>query len=509
MRISVAIAGGGLAGLTCALSLGRAGFDVTVYESSQVVGGKAGVRTETDLLRPNREFPLPCEHGPHFVAAWYSSTLRLLQELEIADRLVGYPSIRYLLPTPPSARVPRAVEMGASLRTLPRLVAGRLSRDQKGPLSWRVSSQAASMAFDLLVNLSRIEAAADVTLAEYVSSRWYGNDDLMAAADDQVLRASAISANEVSLQTMARLMTLWFQYPQPFLSVFDSDLATALIDPLTQAVETVARIRTMTPIQGLAHDDEGRITGLRHDDGSVSHADVVVAAVPCEVLSRWLPGEPVANELSGVSNLRVAPMSAIQLLFEDTLRGVPAGVFYLWRSEPAMNAIDLSQVWRRLGDDKRTFLSVVISDYAAIRELDDTELIALTLQQLSRCIPDVKRVKLASAVAKTNAREPLFINTVSSWTDRPTPAHAYARGSLYLAGDFTQTPIDIACMEGAVASGMTAAEAIALRHARPPGLRAVLPQPPTRWRQFAYRAMRAGLAPVTAATAVARPSPER
>jgi len=326
----------------------------------------------------------------------------------------------------------------------------------------------------------------------------------MAAADDQILRASAVSAEEVSLQTMARLMTLWFQHPRPFLSVFDSDLDTALIGPLTKAVEAVARIRTKTPIRGLADDGDGRCAGLRHDDGAISLADVVVATVPCEVLARWLSDGPAAAELRGVSSLRTASMSAIQLVFEGKLRGLPDGVFYLWESEPPINAIDLSQVWRHLDADGRTFLSVVISDYAAIQHLDDTELIALTLRQLSRCIPDVGRVKLSSAVAKTNAGEPLFINTVSSWSDRPSPARAYARGSLYVAGDFTQTAIDIACMEGAVVSGMTVAEAIAERYSRRPGLKAVLPQPAPRWRRLAYRAMRAGLAPVTAAATITR-----
>lgn len=508
MRISVAIAGGGLAGLTCALSLGRAGFDVTVYESGEALGGKAGVRAETDLLQPDRQFPLPCEHGPHFIAAWYLNLRHLLRELQVPDRLVDYSGFHYLLPTPASAAAPCAVEMGASLRALPRLVAGRLSGSAGGPLSWRVSSQTASMAFDLLVNLSRIESEPDASLVEFVRDRWYGDGDLVAAADDQILRASAVSAEEVSQQTIARLMALWFQHPRPFLSVFDRDLEAALIRPLAKAVEAVAKIRRATPVRGL-EVDQGRITGLRLADGTVAHADVVVAAVPREVLSEWLPGGLVADELRGVRDLRSAPMTALQLIFDGRLRGVPPGVFYLWESEPAINMIDLSQAWRNLEGEDGTFLSVVISDHAAIRGLDDTELLALALGQLSRYIPDVRKVRLSSAVVKTNVAEPLFINTVGSWPDRPSPTRAYAGGSLHVAGDFAQTPIDIACMEGAVASGLTAAEAVATRNGSPPGMPVVLPRPITWWRRIGYQAMKAGLAPVTAAAALTRPRPPR
>lgn len=501
MRIS--IVGGGLAGLTCALSLGRAGFAVTLFEATKALGGKAGVRGEVDLLRPDREFPLPCEHGPHFLAAWYSSTLRLVRELGVADRLVDYPGIHYLLPTPPSAASPRGIETEASLRGLPSLIGGRRGQTRQWPFSWRVSSQAASMACDLLLNRSQIEAKTDVSLADHMKGRWYGDEELMVAADDQVLRGSAISVDQVSVRTMARLVTLWLQHPRPFLSVFDSDLDSALIDPLVKAVEAVAQIRLGIRVQGLADDTGGRIIGLRHDDGAISPADVVVAAVPCEVLREWLTDGQAAEELRGVTRLQTAPMCAIQLVFDGKLRGVPTGVFYLWKSQPSINVIDLSQVWRSLAGDGRTFLSAVISDHSAIQDLDEKEQVALVLRQLSRYIPDVARVGLSSAAVKSNAREPLFINTVGSWANRPSPSRAYAGGSLYVAADFVRTSVDIACMESAVAAGMTAAEAIAVRFARSPGLRVGSSQPLARRHRLAYRALGACLAPITAAAKVA------
>src|SRR6185295_13537261 len=302
----------------CALSLGRAGFEVTVHESTEALGGKAGVRRTGDQVRPGSDFPYPCEHGPHFVAAWYVSTLRLLRELGMADRLVDYSGISYLLPTSPRAASPRKIEVGASLRLLPKLVTG-LARSDGGPLSRRTSLRVAALAFDLLADRARIEATEDMSLADYAKGRRYGSEDLLAAADDQVLRASAIPARRVSLRTMAGLMTLWFQYPAPFLRVLDSDLHTALIDPLARAVEAVARIRLRSPVRGLAFAGDGRVDGVEHDDGSVSRADLVVSAVPCEVLSSWLSREPAAGELRGLTDLETAPMCAVQLVFDGKL----------------------------------------------------------------------------------------------------------------------------------------------------------------------------------------------
>lgn len=503
-RPGVAIAGGGLAGLTCALSLGRAGFDVTVYESTPRLGGKAGVRPERDLLQPGREFPLPVEHGPHFVAGWYLNLLALLRELGSAGRLVEYPGLRYLLPAGDGAELPREVDMPASARALPKLVAGHLGDPGDGHLTWRVSLQLASMAFDLLTHYERIEETEDSSLAQFMRSRWYGDEALAATANDQVLRASAIPADEVSLHTMATLMSLWFRYPKPFLSVFDTDLVSVLIDPLAAAVEEVAEVRLGEPILGFAYEGE-RVVGLEGAGGERIEADYVVSAVPLEVLARWLRPEAATAELTRVGELRSAPMSSIQLIYDGRLSGVPEGVFYLWGSEPPINAIDLSQTWRGLADSGRTAISTVVSDHISIRGLQEDRLAELVIEQLAKYIPDARRVAPVSVAVCANVAEPLFINTAGSWRLRPRPAQPYAGGRLYVTGDFAQNAVDLACMEGAVLSASLTARAIADRASRRPGLSPILPEGSGLLRRAAYRGAKAGVAPLTAVGRLTQP----
>ena len=63
----------------------------------------------------------------------------------------------------------------------------------------------------------------------------------------------------------------------------------------------------------------------------------------------------------------------------------------------------------------------------------------------------------AAAGRNTNAT-PLLVNTVGTWDKRPTSQTKIP--NLFLAGDYVQTNIDLATMEGANESGRTAVNAL-------------------------------------------------
>jgi hypothetical protein len=62
---------------------------------------------------------------------------------------------------------------------------------------------------------------------------------------------------------------------------------------------------------------------------------------------------------------------------------------------------------------------------------------------------------------QTNVGEELFVNQVGSWDSRPTATCDIP--NLFLAGDFCQTFVDVVTVEGAVVSGLLAAEALRRR----------------------------------------------
>jgi len=498
MDDTVLVAGGGLAGLSCALSLGRAGFDVTLFESASELGGKAGARKP----REGERFPAAIEHGPHFFAAWYRNLLSLMDRIGTDGHLVGYDGYHFLLP---SQRLSGGTEGGTARASASlSFLAGLVADGDAGPLTWTTAVRGLALALDLLTARER-PALDEISLTGYVHSRWYGDAALAALADEQVRRATVVPAPLVSTQTMSRLLRLWFRHPRPLLSVLDTDLASGVIEPLASEAAKVANVNVDTPVDGLVLDDD-RIAGLRLASGEELRGAATVSAVPVEVIQRWLNDRVGAADprLMALQRLRTAPMACVQLAFDRSVGEIPPGVIYLAESRPLINLIDLSQVWRSLAGGPGTVLSLVLPDYDQLRGLSQERQLELVLDELERYFPSLADASLTDAIVQQHVDRPRFMHTVGVWSSRPSPEQAYgaapeSRGGLYVCGDWTQTPIDLACMESAVLSGLLTAAALAKRYGREPGIQPLLPAADGRLRRASYRLAKLVSAPLAAA----------
>lgn len=75
--MNIAIVGGGWAGMAAAVAATESGADVTVFEASRVLGGRARA---LDALRPDG-VPLTLDNGQHILIGAYTQTLALMQRL--------------------------------------------------------------------------------------------------------------------------------------------------------------------------------------------------------------------------------------------------------------------------------------------------------------------------------------------------------------------------------------------------------------------------------------------
>src|SRR6185436_9220340 len=75
----VIIVGSGLAGMSAATRLMEQGFDITLYEQNNFLGGKLGAHSDSHT-------PDPHEHCYHMYLNWYNNLWQFMSEIGAVDK---------------------------------------------------------------------------------------------------------------------------------------------------------------------------------------------------------------------------------------------------------------------------------------------------------------------------------------------------------------------------------------------------------------------------------------
>jgi hypothetical protein len=130
-------------------------------------------------------------------------------------------------------------------------------------------------------------------------------------------------------------------------------------------------------------------------------------------------------------------------------------------SNYTLSFLDYAHVW----SDKlngNTILNVISSNADLICDYPNEVILDVVLKELQRFLDfRLEDVDKERCHIQTNVGEELFVNQVGSWDYRPTATCDIP--NLFLAGDFCQTVVDVVTVEGAVVSGLVAAEALRRR----------------------------------------------
>jgi hypothetical protein len=165
-------------------------------------------------------------------------------------------------------------------------------------------------------------------------------------------------------------------------------------------------------------------------------------------------------------------MISLDLYFKRKIPGLNNSITVLLDSNYTLSLLDNSQVWNDQPAGG-TALNVISSNADLIADYPNEVILDIVLKEMQRFL-DFKfdpapgdrslrsdDVDYARCHVQTNVGEELFVNQVGSWDYRPTATCAIP--NLFLAGDFCQTFIDVVTIEGAVVSGLVAAEALRRR----------------------------------------------
>jgi len=489
--MKVIVLGGGVAGMSAAHELAERDFEVVVYETRPIPGGKARSMPVPGSGKRGRR-DLPAEHGFRFFPGFYRHLPETMKRIPFRGESDGVFS--NLVET---SKVQLALEGRAEIVT-PAHFPG--SVDELDLAFGSLLAQATTLGISPLDQahfmntlLLLLTSCEERRFAEYEHQSWWEFSGAKVRspaygkflADGLTRTLVAAKAREMSARTGgAILLQLLFDLATPGHQVdrvLNGPTNDVWIDPWLEYLRSEdmrVDYRTEHQVQAI-HTSDSTVThvsivahGRRFDDT----ADFYVAAVPVEVMRLLATDELKQAEprLAGLNCLRTRWMNGVMFYLDrdvPMVRGHSLYIDSLW----ALTSISQRQFWpgvnfEQMGDGRvEGILSVDVSDWEAQgnngkqamycskeqvceevwaqlkRSLNDAGVDVLDDANVLRCFLDPDIVYPNPTGAEN--LEPLLVNTVGSWENRPEARTAIE--NLFLASDYVRTHTDLATMEGA------------------------------------------------------------
>jgi Flavin containing amine oxidoreductase len=456
----ITVVGGGLAGMAAALRLLERGCKVTLFESSDRLGGKAGAN------RQGKDFD---EHAYHIFPAWYLNVWKIVSELGIRDNFTDRSDIVLLKRGEFPDRIYVYHNITSWRSGLRNLFAGFIPPSEMFLFNYAVC--------DLLSQpYSRRSFLDQISVSGFVRSKVYRCRDVELQFEELILKGLSVPTYEVSSMTMAQVMSVWVYSPLPLMRILTGNLQEFFIEPLRRRIEELGGVIHLGSRLINVRIEEGRVADLEFSTQGnpepIEHPidpkdECVVMAIPCDKFAPLIDDQiyRASRNLGEIKQLRAAPLAAFNIYLNRRVPGIPKPHVLLAESKFALSFIDVSQAWQ--GFDK-TVLNCMASNFAPLVGLTPEVAFAELLDDLRDFIPTIDRNDIERIELQTHTDEPLFMNSVGAWAFRPSESNrphlrtknAKQIPNLYLAGDYCRSAIDLVSMEGAVSTGLLAAEAI-------------------------------------------------
>ena len=433
---TVAVIGGGLAGLAAGCALAGSGFRVTLFEKRPYLGGRA-----SSYEHPGTgEVVDNCQH---ILLGCCTNLIEFYKRIGVEDKIRWYEALTFI---EPGGR--QSVIKPSSLPAPFHASVSFLSAD------FLSLSDKLAIGRALLTLIPRIPTENGETFLSWLQRHGqtsraierFWHPILVSALNEHLDRMSVPYAAQVIRES--------------FLKSAGAGRFGVPIVPLTELYNRAGdyikahhgEIKLRSGVESFELLPKG--VGLRIAD-SVASFDFAVIAVPFDALSRMLPaGTPEAERVK-LGEFEVSPITGIHLWFDRKITAMDHAVL-----------LDRTVQWlfqksefqgRRQNAEQGSYLELVVSASRALVEKSRQEIIDLAIAELAEFFPAVRDAKLTKA---TVIKEVKASFSPVPGVDEYRPGFTTDWPNIFLAGDWTATGWP-ATMEGAVRSGLGAAECVA------------------------------------------------
>jgi zeta-carotene desaturase len=435
---TVAIAGGGLAGLAAGCALAEAGFRVSLLERRPYLGGRA-----SSYQHPGTgEIVDNCQH---VLLGCCTNLLDFYRRAGVQDKIRWYEKLTFLEPGG-RASVIAPSWLPAPLHTAPAFL------------------RADCLNFRDKLAISRAMAALAVAAPEDRGESfldWLKRHGQTAQAIERFWKTILVSAlnedlDRVSVPYGAQVVR------ESFLK---SVAAGRMGIPMVPLTELYGTARDYIRARGGEIQLRAGVESFRAEASAVNVTangqerkyDYLILAVPFDGLGRILPDTPLSGPLvAALGQFSSSPITGIHLWFDRQISELDHAVLLDRTIQWMFHKSRLIQA-REKADGTGSYVELVVSCSRSLVEKSKAEIVEMAVKEAQEFFPGARSAKLLKS---TVIKEVHATYSPRPGIDkyRPKPETAWPR--VFLAGDWTATGWP-ATMEGAVRSGYLAAEALA------------------------------------------------
>lgn len=423
---SVIVIGGGLAGLSAAAALGKAGYSVELFEARPFLGGRA-TSYPLSASEENCEIIDNCQH---VLLRCCVNLMDFYKRLGVADRIKFYKEFYFIEPGGRTSvlragHLPAPLHFTGSFSKLHSLSLADKFAIARGLLAIR-GERGKRRDLDRITMLAWLQEKKQPEGA----IRRFWSQVLVSAVNEDLDRMAASHGFQVFWQGFLASSN---SYEMGVPAVPLGDLYTS---DTWKGVGNV-RLHLRAPADGVIVE-RGAIRGVVTQAGEHS-ADYYVCALPFERVPGMIP--ELELDLDGFEH---SPITGIHLWFDRSLTQLPHATL-----------LDRTIQWMFNKSGGR-YLQLVVSASRSLVEMSRADVIALAIRELAEFIPRAAEAKLEKAHVVKEVRATF---SAKPGLEQTRPASATKFSNFFLAGDWTRSGWP-ATMEGAVRSGYLAAEAV-------------------------------------------------
>ncbi|MBE9177356.1 15-cis-phytoene desaturase [Oculatella sp. LEGE 06141] len=458
----VAIAGAGLAGLSCAKYLTDAGYTPIVIERQDVLGGKVAAWKDEDGDW--------YETGLHIFFGAYPNMLQLFKELEIEDRL-QWKEHTMIFNQPEAPGTYSRFDFPDLPAPINGIVAILRNNDM---LTW---DEKIRFGIGLIPAMIKGQSYVE-DMDKYSFSEWLKRQKVPPRVEKEVFIAMSkalnfINPDEISSTILLTALNRFLQEKQGSKMAFlDGAPPERLCQPMVDYVtERGGEVRLNAPLKEILLNDDNSvrgflIRGLNGAEDEILTADLYVSAMPVDPFKVMLPAAwREMDYFKKLNGLEGVPVINLHLWFDRKLTDVD---HLLFSRSPLLSVYaDMSNTCRGYASPDRSMLELVLAPAKDWISKSDDEIVAATMTELEKLFPmhfgtDNPAKLLKYKVVKT----PRSVYKATPGRQQCRPSQSTPISNFYLTGDYTMQRY-LASMEGAVLSGKLTAQAI---NSRQPGV---------------------------------------